>query len=102
LGMFDLSAAFDRIDHTTLLDWLHNFGFNDNFQLVSLISLKSFPNGILGHQLLLVKRVCKHEVFFDASLSFRDHVCKSGFLALHNFALIRKYLTISTASYYCS
>jgi hypothetical protein len=60
-----------------------------------------FPVDILGHQLLPVKRVCNLGVFFDASLSFRDHissVCKSSFLALRNFASIRKYLTISTAT----
>jgi hypothetical protein len=52
-----------------------------------------FPVDILGHQLSPVKRVCNLGVFFDASLSFRDHissVCKS--------ASIRKYLTTSTAT----
>jgi hypothetical protein len=60
-----------------------------------------FPVDILGHQLLTVKRVCNLGVFFYFSLSFRNHissVCKSSFLALRNFASIRKYLTISTAT----
>jgi hypothetical protein len=60
-----------------------------------------FPVDILGHQLSPVKRVCNLGVFFDAALSFRDYissVCKSSFLALRNFASIKKYLTISTAT----
>jgi hypothetical protein len=60
-----------------------------------------FPVDILGHPHSPVKRVCNLAVFFDASLSFRDHissVCKSSFLDLRNFASIRKYLTIFTAT----
>jgi hypothetical protein len=60
-----------------------------------------FPVDILGHQLHPVNKVCNLGVIFDSSLSFTDHissVCKSSFLALRNFASIRRYLTISTAT----
>jgi hypothetical protein len=60
-----------------------------------------FPVDILGHQLHPVNKVCSLGIIFDSSHSFTDHissVCKSSFLALCNFASIRRYLTISTAT----